>query len=62
MISQCSNCDRPQFNITQALLTLFICTGFWTRLQMDLVDMKSMASGIVIVVTLTATTGPQAGH
>ena len=43
MISRCGDCNQRQAKTTRAPLRPIICTSFWTRVQVDLIDMRSMA-------------------
>ena len=43
MISRCGNRNQRQAKTTRAPLRPIICTSFWTRVQVDLIDMTSMA-------------------
>lgn len=42
MISRCANCNQRQAKTTRAPLRPIICNTFWARVQMDLIDMRSM--------------------
>ena len=43
IISRCGNCNQRQSKTTRAPLRPIICNSFCTRVQMDLIDMRSMA-------------------